>query len=327
MTYRDPPQSLGAALRKSIEKTRLRKKIDAACRQAMAGKTRDEARVILVEQYREHGEEPPGQPLLDARLDFLRRPTSTADTAKDWADGVAAVVGFGRGLKKVLTDEHPGDDEPHADLMIIPDWNHTARVELVDDAETWLGEIEGGLVRFRDVTTVNVDLQATGAREAGGRIVVSNHDRRVGLVAEENIDELWSVLGLEGTEGFPVASTHALRTRDTQTGLWRLDLGMPKSTHHRGAPFGVVLDDEADDDQPDPYPDLDLEDLIGLPPDEAEARAKAAGVERVRVIRTRRGAIRPQDMDLVVDARRLYIFYEHGRVEYVLLPNQRDAGK
>lgn len=73
-----------------------------------------------------------------------------------------------------------------------------------------------------------------------------------------------------------------------------------------------------------PFPELDLTDLIGLTPQEAEERAKAAGVGRVRLIDVEKegGAI-----DMVLAPLRLDLVHKNGRVEFALFPTCRSAGE
>ena len=229
VSHDDDPPDFFDVVRKASEKVRKRRSFDAACRKAMAGAGRDEARSILVEQYRLHGEEPPGQPLLDVRLDHLRRPVTPLNTARDMVDTTTTLIGLAGGLKG-LVGGHPDQDGPEwrtSDLHVTPDWHHTIPVDLVADAEDWLGDIPAGLATFRSVTTVSVTLQATGARDADGRIAVAYRDRRIGLVPESLAEPFWDAFGEDGGSLLE-ASTQALRSRDSDTGRWRIDLGIPR---------------------------------------------------------------------------------------------------
>jgi hypothetical protein len=62
-TGESPP--LGRTLRQAIERSRERKKFDAVCREAIRGRSRDQAREIMREEYMKAGQEPPGQPILE----------------------------------------------------------------------------------------------------------------------------------------------------------------------------------------------------------------------------------------------------------------------
>ena len=80
-----------------------------------------------------------------------------------------------------------------------------------------------------------------------------------------------------------------------------------------------------DADAPDPYPNLDLAELIGLAPDDAVALAEAKGVERIRINEVVDGVFKgPIDMVLMRD--RLDLAYHDGTVVYAMFPRCRSAG-
>jgi hypothetical protein len=74
-----------------------------------------------------------------------------------------------------------------------------------------------------------------------------------------------------------------------------------------------------------PYPGLDLDQLIGLTPEAATAEARANGVERMRILEVINGMIR-ESIDLVLSPNRLDLVHEQGRVVYAVLPTKRHAG-
>ncbi len=73
-----------------------------------------------------------------------------------------------------------------------------------------------------------------------------------------------------------------------------------------------------------PFPGLDLEDLIGLTPQEAVERAEAAGVDRIRLIDLgkQRGAV-----DAVFAPLRLDLVHKNGQIEFAQFLTYRSAGE
>jgi CRISPR/Cas system-associated endonuclease Cas3-HD len=80
-----------------------------------------------------------------------------------------------------------------------------------------------------------------------------------------------------------------------------------------------------DTDGSDPYPELDLADLIGLTPDAAIALAEAKGVERIRANEVVDGVI-AGPIDMMLARNRLDLAYKDGYVVYASLPTVRSAG-
>jgi hypothetical protein len=75
----------------------------------------------------------------------------------------------------------------------------------------------------------------------------------------------------------------------------------------------------------DPYPDLNLDELIGLTAEDAVATAKAHGVERIRLIDFINGAM-VGAIDLMLARRRLDLSHQDGLVVRAVLPSVRSAG-
>jgi len=78
-------------------------------------------------------------------------------------------------------------------------------------------------------------------------------------------------------------------------------------------------------DQDQPYPDLDLDELIGLTSEAAAEAARATGVERIRILEIVNGTI-PGPMDMGLSPNRLDLVHEQGRVVYAMFPTRRHAG-
>jgi hypothetical protein len=230
MPFGDPPPRFDQVLRRAVEKTRERRKFDAACRAAIHGKSRDEAREIMIEEYRKIGQEPPGQPMFDRRLDLLLAPRTPTNSVSDVVEGVSVLVGAATRFKKLLEGPTDSDREDmrRGDLHLTPDWHHTCPVELVDDAQSWIADVPVmGIISYRDLSPIRVNVQATATKGEGGVLMVTVGDRPVGTLSESGSDPFWAVLQLKNDDAFPVGSTGALRSRDPD-GQWRLDLGAPK---------------------------------------------------------------------------------------------------
>ena len=234
MSRPDPPSGMGQVLRQAIGRTHERRKLDAACREAVRGKSRDEAREIVIEEYRRIGEEPPGQPILDRRVDMLLAPPNPVSRATDAVEAVSVLVGVASRFKELL--DTAADSEKLArhrsDLFLKPDWHRTGRVELVDDAQSWVGDVPlTGLISYRDLSLIKVRIQASASRDEGGVLMVKVGERTVGTAEEVGSDPLWEVLEVKIGGEFLIGSTAALRTQDSD-GLWRLDLGAPEEVRH-----------------------------------------------------------------------------------------------
>jgi hypothetical protein len=227
-------QRFDQVLIRAIRKSRDRAKLDAHCREAMKDKPRDEAREILIEEYGRVGEQPPGQPLLDRKLDMLIAPTSAASRTRDVVGSVSTLVGVGAYFKKILQGPNQDDLGSHrkADVFASPNWHHTCQVVLDDDAQSRLGETEApGIVAFRDMSGIAVTIKATARRAQGGELGVLVGNCRVGAISDSGSVPYWEVIQDDPQPEVTVA-TQALRTRDGN-GDWRLDLGAPQRIMRR----------------------------------------------------------------------------------------------
>jgi hypothetical protein len=200
----------------------------------MRDKSRDEAREILIEQYGRIGEQPPGQPLLDRKLDMLIAPTTAASRISDVVDSVSTLVGAGAHLKKIFQDPNEDDLEGHrrVDVFVSPNWHKTCQVALDDDAQSRLDETEvPGILAFRDMSGIAVTIKASVPRAQAGELEVLVGERRVGAISDSDSDPYWEVIEDDPQPETTVA-TQALRTRDSD-GAWRLDLGAPERMMQR----------------------------------------------------------------------------------------------
>ena len=188
----------------------------------------------MVAEYRKVGKEPPGQPILDRRVDMLLAPRTPVSRVTDLVEGVSVLVGAASRFKKLFDGASDNDKvvKHHSDLFLKPDWHHTCQVELVDDAQSWIGDVPlTGLISYRDLSLVIVNVQATSTRDQGGVLIVKVGERTVGTAEEVGSEPLWEVLEVTIGDEFPVGTTAALRTQDSD-GLWRLDLGAPEEVRH-----------------------------------------------------------------------------------------------
>lgn len=234
MPIGEPPPRFDQILRQAAGKARERKRFDAVCREAIRGKSRDEAREIIIEEYRKVGKQPPGQPILDRRVDILLAPRTPESAVTGLVEGVSMLVGAATRFKRMLQDSSVIDEQVRhrPDLFLKPDWHRTCRVDLVDDAQSWIGVVPlTGILSFRDISMIMVNVQATAPQDEGGALLVKVGERTVGSVAGAGSEPLWEVLEVKIGDEFPVGSTSALRTQDSD-GLWRLDLGAPEEVRH-----------------------------------------------------------------------------------------------
>jgi hypothetical protein len=201
-------------------------------RKAIAGKSRDEARVILIDHMRREREEILGDPLLDMRLDLLLADTP-AEKLKLHIDGIGTLFRAGGRLKDLLMNADSSTIRKSlGNIVIQPDWSQTHRVLLDEGAQDWIGDVDiAGLMDFRNLSNVSALLEVNGERHNGGRIVILIDGRRVGVLEEVNSGSFWELLASGPNPSANRASTLALRTKDSD-GLWRLDIGSPKSVLH-----------------------------------------------------------------------------------------------
>ena len=206
-------------------------------------------REIMVEEYRRLGQEPPGQPILDRRVDLLLAPRSPVNGVTDLVEGVSLLVGAATRFKKLLDGAAGGNEVGHhSDLFLKADWHHTCQVELVDDAQSWIGEVPVmGIIAYRDLSPIMVNIQVTAAKDEGGVLMVKVGERPVGTLSKSGSDPFWEVLQAKVGGEFPVGSTGALRSQD-RDGLWRLDVGAPEEVRHWPR-FDDLPDEDADEDE------------------------------------------------------------------------------
>jgi hypothetical protein len=79
-------------------------------------------------------------------------------------------------------------------------------------------------------------------------------------------------------------------------------------------------------DRPDPFPDLVLDVLIGLTPDEAEALAGAKGVAMIRLIESVDGVM-VGAIDMMLAPTRLNLWHQDGRVVLANFDGGRRSGR
>ncbi len=229
---RDKPPRFAQLLREGMRKQRERSKFDDAARKAIAGKSRDEAREILIEQFRREGKEIPRGPLLEMRLDLLLAPDTPSERVRLYIDSVGSLAGAGGRLKDLFTGADSGSiNMPPGNIVMGPDWSDAHKVLLDDDAQERIGEARVILVDFRNLSPVAAVLQASGERSTGGQIVVLIDGRRAGVLDDADSGPFWELLTSSPDPSANRAVTTVFRSKDSD-GLWRLDVGGPKNVLH-----------------------------------------------------------------------------------------------
>ena len=214
----------------AAKKTRDRRVLYAAVRRQSQGRTRDEAREILIRETRRAGGEPMGQPFLDRQLDTILASDSPAERARQLVDGIGTLVKAGTHL--VDTFRSTGDDHPDAadrpDVWFAGDLHRPCRVVLADGVGDWIGEVPSvGSISYRDLSSVRVELTPTAPRADGGEITVTVDGRAAGILDPEHAEPFWDLWDGRAAEPGDVAGTAAFRSSD-RDGTWRLDVGAPE---------------------------------------------------------------------------------------------------
>ncbi len=166
---------------------------------------------------------------------MLVAPTSVGGRISDVVDSISTLTGAAARFKKILQGPTEEDLRSHRkiDVYVSPDWHHTCRVALVDDAQPWLDETEvAGIVAFRDMSAIAITIEATAPRSRGGELGVLVGDRRVVVIPDSDADAYWEVVQPLPPDAPDTVGTQALRTRDDR-GQWRLDLGAPETPRRR----------------------------------------------------------------------------------------------
>lgn len=214
----------------AVKKSHDRSELYAVVHRELQGKTRDEAREILIRETRRVGGEPMGQPFLDRQLDTILAPDTPVEKARQYVDGIGTAVNAGTYFVNVLRS--PGAD--HADFTDRPDVQFTGdlhrpcQVLLSDGVEDWIGTIPSvGSISYRDLSSIKVKLTCSPRRVDGGEITATVDGRKVGILDPGHAEPFGDLLEGKGSEPGDVAGAGAIRSLD-QDGIWRLDLGAPQ---------------------------------------------------------------------------------------------------
>jgi hypothetical protein len=227
----DPWISFSKVIADAVKKAHNRKALYAIVRRESQGKTRDEAREILVSETRRAGGEPIGQPFLDRQLDVILTSDSPVEKARQFVDGMGAVFKVGANL--VNTIRSTGNDHPdfadRPDISFRGDRHFLCQVLLADGVEDWIGELPSvGSISYRDLGFVRVKLTRTAPRAVGAEIAITVNGRRAGVLDPAHSEPFWDLWDADGVEPDDVAGTVAFRTLDVD-GTWRLDVGAPEN--------------------------------------------------------------------------------------------------
>jgi hypothetical protein len=232
--------------RRSVERSRASQKIRVAVRSGAQGKTRDEARQLLVDELRSRGQEIPAQPWLDARLDGILANDSRSDQVKTTVEVINSVGEMGLKMYKRYKDLSREDPGPVGVKGLrnhpIPwDKRQSIEVALDHDAQNWIGALEEEmLLKFRQVGALTLEL----SRTSDATVVVSVGDRRAGILPEVGAEAFRPLFSWLGNDDHPLR-VHGTRYQSPE-GRWHLYVNLPKERFSRL----VSLDIEMDDDLP-----------------------------------------------------------------------------
>jgi hypothetical protein len=232
--------------RRSVERSRASQKIRAAVRSGAQGKTRDEARQLLIDELRSRGQELPAQPWLDAWLDGILANDGRSDQVKTSVEVINSVGKMGLKMFKRYQDrsrEGPGAAGVKGlrNFPIPWDKRQSVEVALDHDAQDWIGALnEEMLLKFRQVGALTLELSLA----ADGSVVVNVGDRRAGMLPEVGAEAFRPLFSWLSNDDHPLR-VHGTRYQSPE-GHWHLYINMPKERFSRL----VGLDIEMDEDLP-----------------------------------------------------------------------------
>jgi hypothetical protein len=223
-------QSFFELLKQSTARRRIWREIHAAVRSRAQGRSRDEAREILVEEIRSRGQEVPPQPLLDVRLDAILANDSPGDRAKMTMEAVSALGEMGLKLGKMFR-AHKAEDstDPGFDGSWVPqDRKKSVEIELDDDAQSWIGQVdEESSFSFRHFGMLRLQLHLS----SDGSVVAHVGDRRVGILNDADAETFRPCFSSFGREHHILfAAGNRYRTPE---GLWRVYVYPPEERYRR----------------------------------------------------------------------------------------------
>jgi hypothetical protein len=228
--------------RRSVERSRASQQIRVAVRSGAQGKTRDEARQLLIDELRSRGQEIPAQPWLDARLDGILAIGSRSDQVKITVDVISSVGEMGLKMFKKYQDRsrEDGDRAGEVGLSNFPipwDKRQSVEVALDDDAQDWIGALdEEMLLKFRQIGALNLKLSLA----ADGTVVVNVGDRRAGILPEVGAAAFRPFFSWLSNDDHPLR-VHGTRYQSPD-GHWHLYVNQPKERFSRLLGLDIQMD-------------------------------------------------------------------------------------
>jgi hypothetical protein len=207
-------------LRRAREKSHASREVRAAVRSRARNKTRDEARQILIDEIRSHGQEVPAQPWLDARLDGILASDSPVDRARVTVEAVSALGDMGLKIIKTVKTHRDGNwNDPGSEEswgFFPPDRHRSVEIERDDDTQRWIGHAGGETTfTFRHLGSLRLNLHLS----TDGTVVAQVGGRRAGTLNDTDAEVFR-----------PCFSAFGRQRRDLLTGGSRYD---PIPRRHR----------------------------------------------------------------------------------------------
>jgi hypothetical protein len=219
-------------LKRSVERSRISQEVRTAVRSRAEGKSRDEARQILVDEIRSRGQEVPAQPWLDTRLDTILASDSPKDRAKLTIEAMSAVGDVGLKMIKMFrahtaeVSDHPGSEQRGG--FFLQDTKKSVEIEIGDDVQGWIGQVdEETTFSFRNVSALRLTLHLA----TDGTVVAHVGDRRAGALNQTDAEVFRPCFSAFGTHRNAL-SARGSRYR-TPDGRWHLYVNPPKESFLR----------------------------------------------------------------------------------------------
>jgi hypothetical protein len=226
--------------RRSVERTRASQQIRVAVRSGAQGKTRDEARQLLIDELRFRGQDIPAQPWLDARLDGILTNEGQVKTTVEVINSVGGMglKMFKRYKNRSREDPGPGDVEGLRNFPIPWDKRQSVEVALDRDAQDWIGALdEEMLLKFRQVGALTLKLSLA----ADGTVVVNVADRRAGILPGVGAEAFRPFFSWLSNDDHPLR-VHGTRYQSLE-GHWHLYVNLPKERFSRLVGLDIKMDE------------------------------------------------------------------------------------
>jgi hypothetical protein len=211
-------------------KQREREAILAARRQS-AGKSREELRRLVADEWSRRGLSPLPAPLLELQVDAVEARDLSQHRDEMRRDAIASLIRVGSEIVDGIrtskgASEMPSDGLP--DPFMPTDRQRTFRVDLQDDAASVLESVRHQVpYRIGGVSVVRVGVKAVTDPDGAHVVDVLFRDHRLGQLRNELAEELWAALWRpDGT--MTDAQVLAYVSTDHDEGGLRLDIGAPQ---------------------------------------------------------------------------------------------------